>query len=116
MGVHVLWRKEEGVELRLTFQSVSDPLRSSLGKVQGQLQCQISCASNLWVLDWSLQSLFDRSIERSCPVAQTSQILVSLPRDTVYSLQPVASSIEGDVAVFDVNTSMSCTLVIYLIC
>ena len=42
MGVHVLWRKEEGVELRLTFQSVSDPLRSSLGKAQGQLQCQIS--------------------------------------------------------------------------
>jgi phosphatidylinositol glycan class T len=38
MGVHVLWRKEEGVELRLTFQSVSDPLRSSLGKTQGQLQ------------------------------------------------------------------------------
>ena len=37
MGVHVLWRKEEGVELRLTFQSVSDPLRSSLGKAQGQL-------------------------------------------------------------------------------
>ena len=111
MGVHVLWRKEEGVELRLTFQSVSDPLRSSLGKAQGQLQCQISRASNLWVLkctlDWSLQSLFDRNIERSCPVAQTSQILVSLPRDTAYSLTPVASSIERDFAVFDVNTSMS---------
>ena len=41
MGVHVLWREQEGVELRLTFQSVSDPLRSSLGKGQGQLQCQI---------------------------------------------------------------------------
>jgi len=37
-------------------------------------------------------------------VAQTSQILVSLPRDTDYSLKPVASSIDGDVAVFDVNT------------
>ena len=40
-------------------------------------------------------------------MAQTSQILVSLPRDTAYSLKPVASSINGDVAVFDVNTSMS---------
>ena len=47
MGVHVLWRKEEGIELRLTFRSVSDPLRSSLGKSQGRLQCQISCAYNL---------------------------------------------------------------------
>ena len=45
MGVHVLWRKEEGIELRLTFQSVSDPLRSSLGKAQGQSQYQISRAS-----------------------------------------------------------------------
>lgn len=40
MGVHVLWRKELGVELRLTFQSVSDPLRLSLGTTQGQLHCQ----------------------------------------------------------------------------
>lgn len=40
MGVHVLWRKEGGVELRLTFQSVSDPLRSSLAEAQGQLQSQ----------------------------------------------------------------------------
>jgi GPI-anchor transamidase subunit T len=38
MGVHVLWRKEEGVELTLTFQSVSDPVRSSWGKTQGQLK------------------------------------------------------------------------------
>ncbi|KAF8817359.1 Gpi16 subunit, GPI transamidase component [Phlegmacium glaucopus] len=87
MGVHVLWHKEKGVELRLTFQSVSDPLRSSLGSTQ----------------DWSLQALFDRGIDRSCPVAQTSQILVALPRDSTYSLQPEASSIDGDLAVFDVK-------------
>lgn len=40
-------------------------------------------------------------------MAQTSQILVSLPRDAIYSLKPDASSIDGDFAVFDVNTSMS---------
>lgn len=57
-------------------------------------------------LDWSLHSLFGRRIERSCPVAQTSQIFVSLPRDAVYSLKPNASSIDGDIAVFDVNQSM----------
>lgn len=35
MGVHVLWSEREGVEVRLTFQSVSDPLRSSHSKKQG---------------------------------------------------------------------------------
>ena len=54
-----------------------------------------------------LQFVFDRSIERSCPVALISQALVSLLRDTVYSVKPIASSIDGDVGVFDVNMSMS---------
>jgi len=67
---------------------VSDPVRSSSGKSQ----------------DWSLQALFDRGIDRSCPVARTSQILVSLPRDSPYSLNPDPSSIDGDLAVFDVKT------------
>ena len=35
MGVHVLWREGEGVEVKLTFQTVSDPLRSAFGKKQG---------------------------------------------------------------------------------
>lgn len=35
MGVHVLWREEQGVEVRLTFLSVFDPLRSSVGNKQG---------------------------------------------------------------------------------
>ena len=37
MGVHVLWREEQGVELRLTFLSVFDPLRSTVGNKQGDL-------------------------------------------------------------------------------
>ena len=37
MGVHVLWREEQGVELRLTFLSVFDPLRSAVGNKQGNL-------------------------------------------------------------------------------
>lgn len=35
MGIHVLWRDTGGIEVRLTFQSVSDPLRSGAGKKQG---------------------------------------------------------------------------------
>lgn len=36
MGVHVLWRKDEGVEMKLTFQSVFDPLRPASASTQGQ--------------------------------------------------------------------------------
>lgn len=35
MGVHVLWRGDAGVEVRLTFQTVSDPLRATSKKNQG---------------------------------------------------------------------------------
>lgn len=35
MGLHVLWNPDAGVEVRLTFQSVSDPIRISGGKKQG---------------------------------------------------------------------------------
>jgi len=45
MGVHVLWREEQGVELRLTFLSVFDPLRSAVGNKQGDLHsCRHSIA------------------------------------------------------------------------
>ncbi|KAF8223922.1 Gpi16 subunit, GPI transamidase component [Tricholoma matsutake] len=87
MGVHVLWRQDEGVEVRLTFQSVSDPLRiSSSGKQ-----------------DWSFQSLFDRTIERRCPVAQLSRVFVTLPTESVYSIRPEPPSIVAGQAIYDVN-------------
>lgn len=35
MGIHVLWRPDEGVEVRLTFQAVSDPVRSSSSRKRG---------------------------------------------------------------------------------
>ncbi|KAF8148249.1 GPI transamidase component PIG-T [Crassisporium funariophilum] len=88
MGVHVLWRQDKGVEVRLTFQTVSDPLRYSLNKMQ----------------DWSLQTLFDRTICQACPVAQTSQVLVDLPKGTPYSIKPEPSSTERNIAIFQTKT------------
>ncbi|KAJ3515829.1 hypothetical protein NLJ89_g1507 [Agrocybe chaxingu] len=88
MGVHVLWHEGEGVEVRLTFQAVSDPLRSLLGKKQ----------------DWSFQSLYDRTIHRACPVAQSSEVVVSLPTNAVYAIQPEPHAVERNLAVYDVNT------------
>ena len=36
MGVHVLWTPEDGVQLRLTFEAVMDPLRFSLSNKRSQ--------------------------------------------------------------------------------
>jgi len=88
MGVHVLWHEGEGVEVRLTFQTVSDPLRSAIGKKQ----------------DWSFQSLFDRTISRACPVAESSEINVFLPNNAVYAIKPEPSTVIENLATFDVRT------------
>ncbi|KAF9465783.1 GPI transamidase component PIG-T [Collybia nuda] len=88
MGIHVLWREDEGVEVRLTFQSVSDPVRSSLGRKR----------------DWSFRSLFDRTIDRQCPIAKTSEITVALPSEGSYSINPEPSVVNAGKASFDVAT------------
>ncbi|KAH6907556.1 GPI transamidase component GPI16 [Coprinopsis sp. MPI-PUGE-AT-0042] len=79
LGVHVTWDPESTtspsrqqdidakrgtVQVKLTFQAILDPLRKPT--VQKQ--------------DWSLNSLFARTVERSCPVAKGSSIVVKLPR------------------------------------
>ncbi|KAF9014895.1 GPI transamidase component GPI16 [Cyathus striatus] len=90
MGVHVLWRSE-GIEVRLTFQSVSDPLRISKSNKR----------------DWSFQTLFDRTVERACPVAQSSRVLVTShehPSDA-YTLFPDPTSQDASFVGYDVNTA-----------
>ncbi|KAF5315239.1 hypothetical protein D9619_007502 [Psilocybe cf. subviscida] len=101
MGVHVLWRDgkddngEGGVEVRLTFQTVMNPLRNS-GFRSGKQ-------------DWAFHTLFDRIIEDACPVAQTSEVLVGLPQSGAYVISPdppsISSPDEGSVARFDVKTA-----------
>ncbi|KAI0248272.1 GPI transamidase component PIG-T [Lactifluus subvellereus] len=63
LGVHVRWRAGAGVELTLTVQAVLDPVRTSVERWR----------------DWTLRSLFDRSIPRSCNIATSSVIRVLLP-------------------------------------
>ncbi|KAJ7052573.1 GPI transamidase component PIG-T [Mycena amicta] len=86
MGLHVSWLPEEGVQVKLTFQTVSDPLRLISNK-----------------RDWSFASIFDRTIQRACPVAASSQILVALPFGVPYSIDPQPSSVEQGHAIFDVS-------------
>lgn len=87
MGVHALWNEDEGVEVRLSFQVVSDPLRSPLATKQ----------------DWSFSTLFDRTVERSCPAARSSVVEVSLPRNSPYSISPEPAAAEEAQARYNVQ-------------
>lgn len=51
MGVHVVWRRGEGVELRLAFQAVFDPFRISASRKQGVFFLLLGCFAVLttWV-------------------------------------------------------------------
>ncbi|KAI9510156.1 GPI transamidase component PIG-T [Russula earlei] len=75
LGVHVRWRAGAGVELTLTVQVVLDPVRISAERRR----------------DWSLRSLFDRSIPRACSIATSSVIRVMPPSGSKvgeYALTP----------------------------
>ncbi|KAJ7511984.1 GPI transamidase component PIG-T [Mycena galericulata] len=87
MGLHVSWLPDDGVQVRLTFQSVADPLRPSSHK-----------------RDWSFASIFDRTIDRTCPSATSSRVVVTLPISDAYSLNPQPSSVEQDHAIFDLSS------------
>ncbi|KAF7376396.1 GPI transamidase component GPI16 [Mycena sanguinolenta] len=85
MGLHVSWRPEDGVQVRLTFQSVFDPLRSGTSR------------------DWSFSSLFDRTVDQACPVAASSLVLVTLPVREPYSIQPEPASNANNRGVFPIT-------------
>lgn len=106
MGVHVLWHEEEGVEVRLAFQSVMDPLRYSLSMSRGMyplLLHRSSFGANSVSEDWSFQSLFSRVINKTCPIAVSSRVTVALPQQDAIEIKP-DPSIEGEAAFFDVAT------------
>jgi GPI-anchor transamidase subunit T len=96
MGVNVRHHdgsvSKRGIEVRLIFQAVFDPVRRSPDRQR----------------DWSLPSLFDRKITRTCPVARSSVVRVGLPTDNVpYALSPGSHVVneEKGMAVFDVKTA-----------
>lgn len=94
MGIHVIWREDTGVELKLTFQAVFNPVRASAGRRR----------------DWNLQSLFDRTIERSCPVASSSSITVVLPEGEHHKITPENSTHVDGLAIYDLSSSSNLTI------
>lgn len=53
------------------------------------------------ILDWSFRSLYDRTIDRTCPVARSSHVQVSLP-DNEYRIAPEPTLVQNSRADFDV--------------
>lgn len=100
LGIHVRWT-ETGVELNLGVQAVLDPVRRSGGKRRGKTQGVPHLILRLTaLLDWSFQSLFDRSIDVSCPVASSSTIHLVAPDVRGYQLSPEPMSSNDTVSVY----------------
>ncbi|KAG2128702.1 Gpi16 subunit GPI transamidase component [Suillus clintonianus] len=93
MAIHVIWKEDVGVELKLTLQAVFNPVRTSAGKRR----------------DWNLQSLFDRSIERSCPVASSSSVTVIIPEEKNHQITPKIPAHVDGLAVYDFSSSSNFT-------
>ncbi|KAI9436413.1 GPI transamidase component PIG-T [Lactarius psammicola] len=93
LGVHVRWRADTGVELTLTVQAVLDSVRTSTERRR----------------DWTLESLFGRSLPRSCNVASSSVVRVVLPSDeSAYTLSPEPQvATEAGFAVYDITNGTS---------
>ncbi|KAK2464580.1 hypothetical protein APHAL10511_003369 [Amanita phalloides] len=89
MSVQVLWIPDQGVQVRLAFQAVIDPLRMSQSNQR----------------NWSLQSLFARTVEKKCPIARTSHVRVQLPVDAMYSIRPEPHDIHEGIASYDLKQS-----------
>ncbi|KAF8259404.1 GPI transamidase component PIG-T [Lactarius quietus] len=86
LGVHVRWRADVGVELTLTVQAVLDPVRTSADRRR----------------DWTLESLFERSVPQSCNVALSSV------DESVYTLDPQTVVLrESGVAVYGITNGTS---------
>ncbi|KAI0369392.1 Gpi16 subunit GPI transamidase component [Pilatotrama ljubarskyi] len=88
LGVHVRYRQDAGVEVRLAFQAVFDPVRYSHDRRR----------------DWSLRSVFDRTIERACPVARSSVVRIELPSETSYVMSPGPTDVVDNVATFAIDS------------
>jgi len=87
LGVHVRYLEGAGVEVRLAFQAVLDPVRAASERRR----------------DWSLSAIFDRRIERACPVARSSVIRARLPQNETYAIIPTPSTMDSTYATYVVS-------------
>ncbi|KZV68526.1 Gpi16 subunit, GPI transamidase component [Peniophora sp. CONT] len=79
LGINVVWKEGGVVELKMTVQAVFDPVRTSPDGKR----------------DWSLRSIFGRTIERACPVASSSNVELMTDGIEGYTLEPNPTGVEG---------------------
>lgn len=79
-------------------------MRQIRGEVRSALQKSlVRSIFNLgFFADWSLRSLFDRTVEKACPVASSSRIRVALPQEGAL-VHPEPALQRDAVAVYDVS-------------
>lgn len=85
-------------------------LQTTRNKVIKFLRC-IPIADHA-VSDWSFASLFGRVVEKACPVAQSSRVIVELPQSGVYRVHPEPSDIQTGKAYYDLTKS-ECILFVF---
>ncbi|KAI0345537.1 Gpi16 subunit GPI transamidase component [Trametopsis cervina] len=87
LGVHVRYLEDVGIEVRLSFQAVFNPVRHAADKRR----------------DWSLRTIFDRVIDKACPVARRSEIRLVSPAEDSIDLTPDPSSRGAAFVSYNVN-------------
>lgn len=99
LALHVVRDPESShINITLEFEVVQDPVRMT-SAVGAQAR-----------RDWSFETLFERPIDKACPVADSSVITVDVSKEdeeSGYSLEPGASAIQlptiDNTAVYDVQ-------------
>ena len=88
-------------KLRVCLPLQQDPFPLSCSDVPGEYESVLNA-----IIDWSLQSLFDRTINRACPVARSSKVRVELPDgSSPYAITPEPGAVEGGVATYTIDAS-----------
>ncbi|KAJ7464085.1 GPI transamidase component PIG-T [Mycena latifolia] len=87
MGLHVVWKNDIELVLRLTFQAVSDPLRFSASV--------------------AFFSVFWHVIEVACPLSASSHVELEVPADFTYTVTPDPSFSRDGRATFDILNGKS---------
>ena len=58
------------------------------------------------IIDWSLKSIFDRTIDRACPVARSSKVHVEVPNgSSPYTITPEPAEVKDGIATYTVDAS-----------
>lgn len=89
LGINVVWKEGGMMGLGMTVQAVFDPVRTSPdGKCSELLSIYYLDYLANSTIDWSLRSIFGRTIERACSVTTSSNVELTSNGVEGYTLAP----------------------------